>query len=212
MTTRADTLPAIRSVGPIARCTAGQGKPAFLCRPFLLRSGCYRYLYYLSDGRHDGTCADKEGHGKTIHIPLQAIHPTGRRNAGGEAPYRRGPQSGPGRLCPFSGYRVGAAARLASGRIITAANQESEVFPAGLCAERVLLFSHLATDPEDRITALAIASVPDDTECCPCGGCRQVMLDTMRRQGTPFRIIMSSEQSATVVDSPACLMPFPFGL
>ena len=43
----ADTLPAIRSVGPIARCTAGQGKPAFLCRPFLLRSGCYRYLYYL---------------------------------------------------------------------------------------------------------------------------------------------------------------------
>lgn len=117
-----------------------------------------------------------------------------------------------GAYAPFSGYRVGAAARLASGRIITAANQESEVFPAGLCAERVLLFSHLATDPEDRITALAIASVPDDTECCPCGGCRQVMLDTMRRQGTPFRIIMSSGQSATVVDSPACLMPFPFGL
>ena len=106
-----------------------------------------------------------------------------------------------GAYAPFSGYRVGAAARLASGRIITAANQESEVFPAGLCAERVLLFSHLATDPEDRIT-----------ECCPCGGCRQVMLDTMRRQGTPFRIIMSSGQSATVVDSPACLMPFPFGL
>ena len=36
-----------------------------------------------------------------------------------------------GAYAPFSGYRVGAAARLASGRIITAANQESEVFPAG---------------------------------------------------------------------------------
>ena len=36
-------------------------------------------------------------------------------------------------------------------RIITAANQDSEVVPAGLCAERVLLFSHLATDPEYRI-------------------------------------------------------------
>lgn len=35
-----------------------------------------------------------------------------------------------GAYAPFSGYRVGAAARLASGRIITAANQESEVFPA----------------------------------------------------------------------------------
>ena len=113
---------------------------------------------------------------------------------------------------PYSKFRVGAAARLRSGKILYGSNFESEVYPAGLCAERVLLFSHLATDPEDRITALAIASVPDDTECCPCGGCRQVMLDTMRRQGTPFRIIMSSGQSATVVDSPACLMPFPFGL
>ena len=64
-------------------------------------------IYITFDGRHDGTCADKEGHGKTIHIPLQAIHPTGRRNAGGEAPYRRGPQSGPGRLCPLLGLPRG---------------------------------------------------------------------------------------------------------
>ena len=64
-------------------------------------------FYITFDGRHDGTCADKEGHGKTIHIPLQAIHPTGRRNAGGEAPYRRGPHSGPGRLCPLLGLPRG---------------------------------------------------------------------------------------------------------
>ena len=113
---------------------------------------------------------------------------------------------------PFSGYRVGAAARLESGKIITASTQESEACPAGLCAERVLLFGHMASSPQDKITALAIASHPDDAECYPCGGCRQVMLDAMRRQGAPFRILMSSGRSATDVDDPTCLMPFPFGL
>lgn len=113
---------------------------------------------------------------------------------------------------PFSGYRVGAAARLESGRIVTAANQESEAFPAGLCAERILLFAHMTSAPDDRITALAIASVPDTAECYPCGGCRQVMLDVMKRQGAPYRIIMSSGRSVTVVYSPADLLPFPFGL
>ncbi|MBO7169444.1 MAG: cytidine deaminase, partial [Rikenellaceae bacterium] len=39
---------------------------------------------------------------------------------------------------PYSGFRVGAAVRLASGRIESASNQESEVFPSGMCAERVL--------------------------------------------------------------------------
>ena len=36
---------------------------------------------------------------------------------------------------PFSGFKVGAAARLKSGRIIIGANRESEVYPSGLCAE-----------------------------------------------------------------------------
>lgn len=115
-------------------------------------------------------------------------------------------------FAPYSHYRVGAAARLESGRIVTAANQESEVFPAGLCAERILLFSHMATSPEDRITGMAIASVPGDKECRPCGGCRQVMVDVCRRQGAPYRIIMAGDNSATAVDSPEALLPFPFEL
>lgn len=115
-------------------------------------------------------------------------------------------------FAPYSGYRVGAAARLESGRIITAANQESEVFPAGLCAERILLFSHLASSPQEKITAMAVAAVPGDRECRPCGGCRQVMVDVCRRQGAPYRIIMAGDNSATVVDSPEVLLPFPFEL
>ena len=37
---------------------------------------------------------------------------------------------------PYSHFHVGAAARLKSGRVLTGSNSESEVFPAGLCAER----------------------------------------------------------------------------
>ena len=111
---------------------------------------------------------------------------------------------------PYSGYRVGASARLESGRIITATNQESAVFPAGLCAERILLYAHMASEPDDRIVAMAVIASDPQHECRPCGECRQVMVDVEERQGRPYRIIMCCDNSATIVDSPTVLLPFPF--
>ena len=113
---------------------------------------------------------------------------------------------------PFSGFKVGAAARLKSGRIIIGANRESEVYPSGLCAERVLLFSHQANYADDAIEAIAIASDPAPRECYPCGACRQTLIDVERRQGQPLRIIMAGEESATVVESAELLLPFTFKL
>ncbi len=92
---------------------------------------------------------------------------------------------------PYSRFRVGAAARLRSGRIICGSNIESEVYPAGLCAERTLLFYAQANYADDPVETLAIASVPSERECYPCGQCRQVMVDVERRQGSPMRVIMS---------------------
>ena len=113
---------------------------------------------------------------------------------------------------PFSGFKVGAAARLRSGEFITAANCESEVFPSGLCAERSLLY-HYATNHDDNpIEAMAIASNPSERECYPCGACRQVMLDTENRQQSPIRIIMAGGGTATVVKSAKDLLPFTFRL
>ena len=113
---------------------------------------------------------------------------------------------------PYSHFRVGAAARLASGRIVTGSNIESEVFPSGLCAERTLLYHCQANHAGDPVTALAIASDPSPRECYPCGGCRQTILDTERRQGRPIRIIMAGGGSASVVDSAERLLPFTFEL
>ena len=113
---------------------------------------------------------------------------------------------------PYSKFRVGAAARLRSGKILYGSNFESEVYPAGLCAERTLMFYAQANYADDPIETLAIASDPSERECYPCGQCRQVMVDVERRQGAPMRVVMSGGGTATAVDSAALLLPFTFVL
>ena len=113
---------------------------------------------------------------------------------------------------PFSGFKVGAAARLLSGEIITAANCESEVFPSGLCAERSLLYHYASNYASSPIEAMAIASNPSVRECYPCGACRQVILDAENRQQSPIRIVMAGGGTATIVGSAKDLLPFMFKL
>ena len=58
--------------------------------------------------------------------------------------------------------------------------------------------------------SLAIASEPSERECYPCGQCRQVLVDTERRQGSPIRVIMSGGGTASIVDTAEKLLPFTF--
>ncbi len=74
---------------------------------------------------------------------------------------------------PYSKFHVGAAVRLKSGKVLTGSNFESEVYPAGLCAERSVLFYVEANHADDPIQTLAIVSVPSERECYPCGQCHQ---------------------------------------
>ena len=112
----------------------------------------------------------------------------------------------------YSGFSVGAAVLLKSGKIQYGANSESEVFPSGICAERSVLYYAEAIHADDPVVALAIASDPSERECYPCGACRQVILDVQRRQGVPIRLIMSGNGSASVVESADALLPFTFQL
>ena len=113
---------------------------------------------------------------------------------------------------PYSNFHVGAAVRLKSGRTFHASNFESEVYPAGLCAERSLLFYIESNYADDPIETLAIASEPAERECYPCGQCRQVIVDVERRQKHPIRVIMSGADTATAIDSAEKLLPFTFTL
>ena len=110
---------------------------------------------------------------------------------------------------PYSKFRVGAAARLRSGKILYGSNFESEVYPAGLCAERTLMFYAQANYADDPIETMAIASNPSERECYPCGQCRQVMVDVERRQGVRLafqfgegRAAVHSERFHAVVVAP----------
>ncbi|MFI3319014.1 MAG: cytidine deaminase [Rikenellaceae bacterium] len=113
---------------------------------------------------------------------------------------------------PYSKFRVGAALRLEGGEMISAANIESEVFPAGVCAERALLNFVRSDHPNVRIEAMAITSISTLEECYPCGMCRQAILDAERVQGSKINIIMGGASSATIVDSAELLLPFTFKL
>ena len=115
-------------------------------------------------------------------------------------------------FCADASGLLGTLCLGAGGRILSGSNIESEVFPAGLCAERTLLFHAAACHPDDPVVTLAIASDPSARECYPCGQCRQVMVDVERRQGAPMRVVMSGGGTATAVDSAARLLPFTFVL
>ena len=115
-------------------------------------------------------------------------------------------------FAPYSHFKVGAAARLSGGSIISAANCESEVFPSGMCAERSLLYHYRTNYANTPIEAIAIASDPATGECYPCGACRQVLLDAERAQQRPIRLIMAGPDSASVVASVEKLLPFTFKL
>ena len=115
-------------------------------------------------------------------------------------------------FAPYSHFKVGAAARLSGGTIISAANCESEVFPSGMCAERSLLYHYRTNYANTPIEAIAIASDPATGECYPCGACRQVLLDAERAQQRPIRLIMAGPDSASVVASVEELLPFTFKL
>ncbi len=115
---------------------------------------------------------------------------------------------------PYSRYQVGAAALLDDGRILTGSNQESPVFPSGLCAERVLLYQIKAACPDREILAVALAAKSAGklvkNEVRPCGACAQVFADAAARQQRPLRLILSGTQGCTVLENAGALLPFAF--
>ena len=57
---------------------------------------------------------------------------------------------------PYSQFRVGAAVKLANGKVITGSNQENAAYPSGLCAERVAMFHAQSQHPDVPIETIAI--------------------------------------------------------
>jgi cytidine deaminase len=116
---------------------------------------------------------------------------------------------------PYSRFHVGAAARLAGGIMVTGTNQENASFPAGICAERVLLSTISAINPGLAIEAIAISYQQPDIESnhpiAPCGICRQSLQEYEQRLKHPIRLILGGMKGEVyVVPDATSLLPLAF--
>lgn len=116
---------------------------------------------------------------------------------------------------PYSKFRVGAALRLQSGRIVYGSNQENVAYPSGLCAERVALFAWGSNYSDDPIESMAVTASTDEFELTQpvtsCGSCLQVMAEYEKKQNKPIKIILFCKDGpAWVMDGVTSFLPFLF--
>ena len=76
---------------------------------------------------------------------------------------------------PYSGLRVGAAALVDDGRLVTGCNVENASYGLGVCAE-VTLAGQLRLSGGGRLLAIACRSGTGEL-LMPCGRCRQVLYE-----------------------------------
>ncbi|MDE5612832.1 MAG: cytidine deaminase [Odoribacter sp.] len=113
----------------------------------------------------------------------------------------------------YSKFSVGAAVWLENGEVVAGNNQENIAYPSGICAERTALFYAGATFPDVPVKAMAIVACGDDglreEFISPCGACRQVMAEVIRRYGQDFDVLMLGKKETVVIKASA-LLPFAF--
>ncbi len=76
---------------------------------------------------------------------------------------------------PYSRYRVGAAALVTDGRIVTGCNVENASYGVGLCAECGLV-SELQNTGGGNLVAFVCVN-GDGHTIMPCGRCRQLLYE-----------------------------------
>lgn len=116
---------------------------------------------------------------------------------------------------PYSNFRVGAAALLTDGAIVSAANQENASFPAGICAERALLATISSLHNSVTVKKMAISyfneSGSSNTPITPCGICRQALAESIHRSGIPITLLLSGmEGEVWMIADAGLLLPMSF--
>ena len=117
---------------------------------------------------------------------------------------------------PYSNFKVGAAVRMANGKVFTGSNQENAAYSACLCAERVALLYACANAGDSYPVSIAIAAYQngDFTEniITPCGECCQVLIEIEKRFGHEITIYLYGKKETKILRSAALLLPYAFEL
>jgi xanthosine phosphorylase len=108
---------------------------------------------------------------------------------------------------PYSGFRVGAAVRGASGKVFAGANVENASYPEGNCAETSAIAAMVAAGERRMVEVLVLAA--GERLCTPCGGCRQRLAEFAAPE-VPIHLCDPDGLRRTV--SLGELLPLSFGL
>lgn len=115
---------------------------------------------------------------------------------------------------PYSDFQVGAAVLLDNQIIVVGNNQENAAYPSGMCAERVALFYANSQYPGVKVLKIAIAAGRGEMltpfPITPCGGCRQVMVESEKRQHLQYDVILVGSKQILKIKGAVTLLPFEF--
>lgn len=121
---------------------------------------------------------------------------------GAWAPLRAEAVAAMGRAyAPYSEYRVGAAAVVDDGRIVTGCNVENAAYGVGLCAECGVV-SQLHATGGGRLTHFVCVD-GDGEVLMPCGRCRQLLWE----HGGPDLVVLTPTGERPMSD----VLPDAFG-
>lgn len=107
--------------------------------------------------------------------------------------------------CPYSGFAVGAAVRVAGGEVFAGANVENASYGLTICAERVALAA--AASQGHRAVEVLVLYTPTQHPVSPCGACRQVLWEF----GREATVVAFCDGPEWRVSTAAELLPSAFG-
>ena len=106
---------------------------------------------------------------------------------------------------PYSGYRVGAAVEAEDGTIFIGCNVENVSYGATVCAERVALFTMIASGRQ-RLRRVAVATRDGGT---PCGICLQTLSEFVV-DPSDVEVVVGGEDGGVRAFTLAELLPHGF--
>ncbi len=106
---------------------------------------------------------------------------------------------------PYSGFKVGAAIRAASGRVHAGCNVENAAYPQGTCAEAGAIAAMVAAGDTEIAEICVVADAPEPVP--PCGGCRQKLSEFA---GPDVPVTMATMDGRTLTMTLGELLPRAF--
>jgi cytidine deaminase len=107
---------------------------------------------------------------------------------------------------PYSGFRVGACLRAASGRLYAGCNVENAAYPVGQCAEAGAIGAMVAAGDHAIVEVLVLTERAE--LCSPCGRCRQQLVEFA---SPDTRVHLCGPEGVRLTTTMDALLPLAFG-